>query len=214
MNNMPKAKSSSRKKRAASATAASRRGRRPRRAELGKRRKKAGAARTVRSAANRTRRTGAARKQKLLGSSPKKLCPSCRAVNPMAATVCAKCGAKLAKSAAAAAAAKRPAAKQAALPATGTVRPAKSRRTAILLEVIPAILGVFGLGWLYAGNRSIGLVWLIGMLIWDAFVVGSALFTGGAALYITLPISVLMIFITFITLNNYLGRNQDAFGFY
>jgi hypothetical protein len=225
---MPKAKPSSRKKRTSPSALPSRSKRRPgaripsrpRHTELGKRRVKTRVAKTARSAAKaiaakRARRASAVRKQSLAWASAQKLCPSCRSANPAAAVVCIQCGAKLAKTAApAAGVSKKPVAEQPPRRPVESVRPAKSRLKAILLEILPAFLGVFGIGWIYAGNKSIGLLWLIGMLIWDVFGILAALFTGGMTLSITIPINLLMVVITFISLYNFMHRNPDAFGFY
>lgn len=212
---MPTAKSTSRKKNTAKSSAAARNkrpaGKRaaalPRRAETAKRRIKDGAAK-------RTLRTKTARKQGSTWSSATKLCSFCQSQNPPKAKICLHCGAPFGKSGAPVSAMKAGGVAQSLQPVE-TGSPRRSQRLARLLEILPALVGIFGIGWIYAGNRSTGLLFLVGMLVWDAFSIAAAIFTGGLALYVTLPISALMIIIiSVISLNSYLKRNPNVFSSY
>jgi hypothetical protein len=170
---------------------------------------------------------------------PVKLCPFCQSPNPITETKCAHCGAKLPKTAVAApkAVVKGGVKASAAKPVTGA-QPSQKRITALLLEIvppvigvlgliwyfavdshpivalIPAVLGVFGIGWLFAGQLRTGLILLIGMLIWDVFSIIAGNFTGGLTPYVTIPVNVLVIAISAIGLIGYMNKNTDAFGFF
>jgi hypothetical protein len=46
-------------------------------------------------------------------------------------------------------------------------RPLKDRSIAIILEILPGLFGILGIGWIYSGKTGTGLAWLIGYLIWS-----------------------------------------------
>ncbi len=64
---------------------------------------------------------------------------------------------------------------------------------ALLIEAVPAFFGFFGIGWMYAGNTGVGLLWLIVMLMWDALTIGLATATGGLWCCCALPVSLFAI---------------------
>jgi hypothetical protein len=80
------------------------------------------------------------------------------------------------------------------------------RELAILLEILPGLLGILGLGWIYAGNKSVGIALLIGYLIWDFAGLILAIATGFTACFFTLPINVIAIIVSVLLLNNYLEK--------
>ena len=90
-------------------------------------------------------------------------------------------------------------------------RPAKDRSLALILEIIPALFGIFGIGWIYAGNTTAGIIWLISVLIWDAIVIAVVLFTGGIACFCTVPINLALIAISAMMLNNYTKEHTELF---
>lgn len=57
-----------------------------------------------------------------------------------------------------------------------------NKGTALVLEVLPALLGIFGIGWIYGGRTNTGFMLLIGGLvfIWGgyaAIIIGSTVLT-------------------------------------
>lgn len=52
---------------------------------------------------------------------------------------------------------------------------------ALVLEILPAIFGVFGIGWIYSGRTNTGFILLISglLLIWGGY---AAIFIGSTAL--------------------------------
>jgi hypothetical protein len=91
-------------------------------------------------------------------------------------------------------------------------RPPKDRSTAMLLEILPALFGIFGIGWLYSGNTSAGLTWLIGVLVWDVIAIIIDAATGGFGFICTIPIAIILLIVSAVSLSNYTKRRQDLFG--
>lgn len=55
-------------------------------------------------------------------------------------------------------------------PAQATLlRPAKDRSTALILEIVAGVFGIYGIGWVYAGHTDRGIKTLVGGLIWGVF---------------------------------------------
>ena len=61
-----------------------------------------------------------------------------------------------------------------------STKPAPSKGTALVLEVLPAILGIFGVGWIYSGRTQTGVILLISgfVFIWGGYI---AIFLGSTA---------------------------------
>ena len=135
-------------------------------------------------------------------------CPSCGAENQAGNQFCVSCGAPLpaAPLAPTAAAPEPPAAMPAAAPAPG---PAKDRSLALLLEILPACFGIFGLGWLYSGSTSPGLAWLIGMLVWEGIALAISLFTFGLFCLCFLPINLALVATSAYLLYNSLQQRPE-----
>jgi hypothetical protein len=63
-----------------------------------------------------------------------------------------------------------------------THKPGINKGTALVLEILPAIFGIFGIGWLYSGKTSTGLILLVSgfVFIWGgyaAIIIGSTVLT-------------------------------------
>lgn len=222
---MPTAKSTPRKKKVA--------------AKRSPARKTATTRRTAGRVVRRAARAQPARRKAGSTSAPVKLCPFCQSPNPASETKCAHCGAKLPKAAVAApkAVVKGGVRASAGKPVIGA-QPSQKRVRTLLLEFVPAIIGilglllyfaigshpiiaaivgiigVYGIGWLSVGQTRTGLILLIGMLVWAAFSIAAGIYTGGLTPYITIPVNVLVIVISGISLNGYMNKNPDAFGFF
>ncbi len=91
-------------------------------------------------------------------------------------------------------------------------KPPKDRSLAIILEILPGIFGILGLGWLYSGNVGAGIGWLMGMLFWDLIAMIVAAFTTGVGLLCTVPISILLLVLSAVSLNGYTKKHPELFG--
>jgi hypothetical protein len=78
---------------------------------------------------------------------------------------------------------------------------------ALVVEVIASLFGIYGIGWLMAGETTTGVLLLIGsfVLYWPIFIVGSIL-TLGLGLFCLGPLGIAAIIINAILLNNTLNR--------
>ena len=91
-------------------------------------------------------------------------------------------------------------------------RPPKDRSIALILEILPGLFGFLGIGWIYSGNTTAGVIWLIGFLIWTAMATLISVLTGGIGIICWLPISIALITVSAVTLNNYTKKHPDLFG--
>lgn len=91
-------------------------------------------------------------------------------------------------------------------------RPLKDRSLAIILEILPGLFGFLGFGWIYSGNTSTGAIILIGFLFWSFLTGFIAVLTVGFSLLCTLPLSLLAIILSSVSLNNYTKNQPDLFG--
>jgi hypothetical protein len=91
-------------------------------------------------------------------------------------------------------------------------RPHKDKGLAMILEIVPALFGIFGIGWIYSGNLNTGLIWLIGMLLWTFFTIFLDVITFGVACLCTVPIQLIMIIVTAVTLNTHINKHPEVFG--
>lgn len=88
--------------------------------------------------------------------------------------------------------------------------PTKTRSVALLLEILPGLFGLLGIGWLYAGKVGTGIILLIGMIIWDLGLVAASVITGGIGCVCGV-ISLVLIAVSAILLNNYAGQHPEVF---
>ena len=91
-------------------------------------------------------------------------------------------------------------------------RPPKDRSIALILEILPGLFGFLGVGWIYAGETTRGVTWLVGFLI---YVIISAIIiaiTAGIGACFTLPINLALITVSAITLNKYMKEHPEIFG--
>jgi TM2 domain-containing membrane protein YozV len=89
--------------------------------------------------------------------------------------------------------------------------PTKDRSTVTILEVIPGLFGILGIGWLYAGNTGAGLAWLIGTIVWDVIAVILATLSVGLGCFCVLPVNVVLLLVSVMSLNNYTKARPDLF---
>ncbi len=90
--------------------------------------------------------------------------------------------------------------------------PVKSRGTALILEILPFFVSILGIGWIYAGNTSAGILWLVGYLMWNGFATVLDIVTFGIFACIHLPMNFVLLLISAISLNNYTHQHPELFG--
>jgi hypothetical protein len=88
----------------------------------------------------------------------------------------------------------------------------KELSLALALEILPALVGVFGLGWIYAGNVTAGAILLVAMLMWEGLGLVVALFTLGAGCLCLIPINLIVIALSAFLLYNYTKQHPERFG--
>ena len=157
-------------------------------------------------------------------------CPSCNTANPPDAQFCITCGAPLSTA---------PVYETAPMPeATPTPPPApepyapsvvptpapspayaaaasampKDRSMALLLEILPALVGVFGIGWIYGGNITVGVLLMVGMLVWDVVAVLGSVVTLGLGCFCFVPINLVALGVSAYFLNEYMRQHPELFG--
>ncbi len=86
----------------------------------------------------------------------------------------------------------------------------KSRVVALLLELLPALFGFLGFGWLYAGRVEVGLAVLFGYWAWSLLALLLDLFTG-FFVCLHLPGSLAFIGASVYFLVRYTDRHPDRF---
>jgi hypothetical protein len=91
-------------------------------------------------------------------------------------------------------------------------RPLKDRSIALILEILPGLFGIFGIGWIYAGNTTAGVIWLISVLAWDVFAGLINVLTGGFGCFCTLPVGLALIAVSASALHSYTKQHGELFG--
>ncbi len=91
-------------------------------------------------------------------------------------------------------------------------RPPKDRGIAFLLEILPGLFGLYGFGWMYSGNLTAGLFWLIGGLVWDVIAIGIDVATLGAGCAINIPVNIILVVLSTLFLNAHNKQHRELFG--
>jgi hypothetical protein len=89
--------------------------------------------------------------------------------------------------------------------------PKKDRSLAIILEVVPGLVGFLGIGWIYSGYTNIGIAWLLGFLVWNVIALVICIFTVGLGCLCTLPINLIVLIASVITLNSQIQKHSEQF---
>jgi hypothetical protein len=155
-------------------------------------------------------------------------CPNCSFENRNAVKFCANCGFNLAANPPPQVKTNLPApyiAPQlpAPLPQQGALspvyqqpiayaRPLKDRSVAMILEILPGIFGILGIGWMYSGQMWTGIAWLVGGLVWGLFALILLAVTAGFGCICTLPVSIGLIVFSANGLSKYTRSRPDLFG--
>lgn len=142
------------------------------------------------------------------------ICQSCNSENPDDAKFCNKCGSPLivptphgVQNPPQSSVPNKPVGYQ-----TLIVRSQKDRTVALILEILPGLFGLLGFGWIYAGNTSTGILWLVGFIIWSIIAATISVITGGIGALCWLPLSIALITISANSLNKYTKEHPELFG--
>jgi hypothetical protein len=87
----------------------------------------------------------------------------------------------------------------------------KDRSLAILLEIVPGLFGLLGIGWIYSGFTGAGLAWLVGFLLWNMVALVIAVFTAGVGCLCTLPVNLVVLIASVIALNSQIQNHSGQF---
>jgi hypothetical protein len=90
----------------------------------------------------------------------------------------------------------------------------KDRSIAIILEVLPGIFGLPGIGWIYSGNTKVGLILLFSMIGWNILVIlPTAIMTAGGSLLICcIPATIIVVVVSVMKLTTYTQQHPELFG--
>ena len=84
--------------------------------------------------------------------------------------------------------------------------------SALIAEIILSLFGLFGVGWLMAGETAIGVILLLGsVLIYWPFVILGTIFTLGLGLICLGPLAIAVIIFNTLLLNRALNRKATKF---
>jgi len=150
-------------------------------------------------------------------------CPNCGAENPDTVKFCGNCGSNIADPASTLGVQEQQSLVQQTPQSQAPVeyappptyipqKPTKDKSLALILEILPGLFGFLGFGWIYSGNTSTGIMWLIGFLVWDVISIIIAVFSASLGLICTLPISIALIALSASRLNSYTKNNPQIFG--
>jgi len=84
----------------------------------------------------------------------------------------------------------------------GLAQPRQKSFTPVLIEILLAIFGIYGVGWLMIGETTTGLLLLLGGLAWSTFVVGGSVATAFTGACCLVPLHVLFIALSATLLSN------------
>jgi len=87
----------------------------------------------------------------------------------------------------------------------------KDRSLAIILEVVPGLFGFLGIGWIYSGFTGVGIVWLVGFLIWNVIALVICIFTAGVGCLCTLPVNLVVLIASVMALNSQIQNHSEQF---
>jgi hypothetical protein len=90
-------------------------------------------------------------------------------------------------------------------------RPLKDRSLALILEILPGLFGLLGFGWIYSGNTNAGVLWLLGVLVWDIMAIVIMVLTAGFGCICTVPVNLVLVAISASSLNNYTKQRPELF---
>jgi hypothetical protein len=80
------------------------------------------------------------------------------------------------------------------------------------LEILPGLFGFIGFGWIYSGNTSTGITWLVSVLVWDFIAFFIVALTAGFGCFVTVPVNIVLVSISASSLNTYTKQHPELFG--
>jgi TM2 domain-containing membrane protein YozV len=137
------------------------------------------------------------------------LCPNCQAEIAEGDNFCHVCGTRFASSPEVPLPQPRQLAPQ---PPAMYVRPLKDRSIALILEILPALLGFLGFGWIYAGEVNTGVTFLVGYLVVVFVFAIFDVFSSGICCFLTLPLQIVIVVISVSRLNKHIKAHPELFG--
>ena len=91
-------------------------------------------------------------------------------------------------------------------------RPPKDKSVALILEILPGLFGLLGFGWIYSGQTTMGIFWLVGMLVWGIIAITIVVLSGGFGCFCTVPVNIVLIAVSAMLLNNHIKDHPELFG--
>jgi TM2 domain-containing membrane protein YozV len=141
-------------------------------------------------------------------------CTKCGATSDASQKFCGSCGAPLQAPASGMASPPQPQPVQMVYvqPASANPVMTKSRTNALLIEALVGIfLGVYGIGWIYAGQSDKGIKYLILGLVWMVIAAVLAAITAGLFLCVSVPVSIVIVAKSVNGLNDFAKQNPHLF---
>ena len=90
-------------------------------------------------------------------------------------------------------------------------QPIKDRSMGLILEILPGLFGIFGIGWIYAGETNTGVLILIGGLVMMFIFVTANVLSAGICCFGTIPIQLAVLAISTIKLNDFMKQHPETF---
>jgi hypothetical protein len=91
-------------------------------------------------------------------------------------------------------------------------QPAKQRSSAIILEALLGLFSLPGIGWMYAGNTTVGVVLLVVFLVAQCIMFSLDFVTATLFTCIHVPVWLLTAVISSVMLYNYTKQHPETFG--
>ena len=91
------------------------------------------------------------------------------------------------------------------------IDPRKDKSIALILEIVPGLFGLFGIGWLYIGQVMPGLILLIGGIVWILIAIGVGVLTGFMACFCTVPLTLIGPIASGLILHNYTKQRPQLY---
>ena len=81
----------------------------------------------------------------------------------------------------------------------------------LILEILPGLFGIFGIGWIYASETNTGVLILIGGLVMMFIFVTANVLSAGICCFGTIPIQLAVLAISTIKLNDFMKQHPETF---
>jgi hypothetical protein len=90
--------------------------------------------------------------------------------------------------------------------------PTKNRTTALLLEILPAFIGLLGFGWIYSGAMTTGFIVIVCSIVYDVANIILLFPTFGFSLCFCIPVAILAVAWSAFFLHMYTKQHPELFG--